>query len=239
MFKLEPIFSKCMSLKRINCLSCVALQINSPTTNVNLIHNRKFRLSSNLFSTKKYKGIENEYMFQFISKNGLYFPVSSEIEQVETREEFENLLNKDYRQNGNATTILRTFKALEKFCRSHNIDISYPKFDNLVDGLMDHCRNLTDEEVLELLHVLARYPKCESYRDHNYHDVWSCLDDISCERLANRDTTFLLEMAEAWYQLDLGKKDVHLLSIWQIPYVYSTHVCISHLNLQLLVCIIK
>ncbi|XP_044764319.1 FAST kinase domain-containing protein 5, mitochondrial [Coccinella septempunctata] len=226
MLKLEQSFSKFFfRFGKISCSSCAALQ------KICLVPQRRnFHISPILFSTRKLKGIENEYMFQLISKNGLDYVDFMEIEEVKTPEEFEDLLNRDYRKNNGcaATTILNTFKAVEKFCCRNQITISDPRFDKLVDGLMDHCRKLTDDEIVELLFLLARYPKCQSYRDHNYHDVWSCLDDVSRERVTTTDTDFLFEVANAWYQLDLGKLGEYVFDMLDVLAKRSNHLTKDH-----------
>ncbi|KAL3271081.1 hypothetical protein HHI36_021580 [Cryptolaemus montrouzieri] len=132
---------------------------------------------------------------------------SSKIPEVRTLEEFENVLNRNYKLNSgcSATDILNGFKAVKNFCNSNQIKISDERFDNLVDGLMDHCEKLSDDEILELLTCLTEFPQCYNYQDHNFHDVWSCLDDISRERTAERDMEYLFKIAETWYKLHLGK----------------------------------
>lgn len=204
MYHLERSFMRLFKSQKLNCFLCAVLRKNDTILRS---HQRNVHISPNSFTIKKHKGIENEFMFQFISRNGPCLPVSSKIREVDTMGKFEDLLNENYRKNSDysATDILNIFKSLQTFCCQNQIDISDARFDNLVDGLMDHCRELTDSELLEFVHLLNRYPRCVSYKEHNFHDVWSCLDDMSRERLSNKKTDYLLKLANAWYELDLGR----------------------------------
>lgn len=124
--------------------------------------------------------------------------------EVEGENEFINLLQQNWRSS-TAGDILDAFKNAANYCVLNNIPISDSRFDNLVDGLMDHVECLTDDELSELLATISRYPACESYKSHNYHDVWSCLDDICCWRLTNWSTDTILQFANHWYKLNLGR----------------------------------
>ncbi|KAJ8985183.1 hypothetical protein NQ317_018212 [Molorchus minor] len=64
---------------------------------------------------------------------------------------------------------------------------------------------LTNTEIIELLSTLAQYPPCESYSSHNFHDIWSCLDDICCWKMAEWDIEMCFTIANLWYKLNLGK----------------------------------
>lgn len=110
------------------------------------------------------------------------FPEKNEQNEDMTTEWFNNTLNHHFRKS-TASEIVSTFKKVLPFCIQHNITISDTRFDALVDGLMDHAEKLTDNELLTLLDVLNDYPTVDSINAHNYHDVWSCLDDISGRRI--------------------------------------------------------
>ncbi|KAK9874377.1 hypothetical protein WA026_002724 [Henosepilachna vigintioctopunctata] len=206
MFKYNVI--KLLKIKRANCVGDsknIFFRYNS----IIFPHQKcNFHMCTILHDTRQFKGLENQYMYQIVNKNFPLFPSSStKFEKVKTLNEFEKVLSQNYKLNSghNATDILKVFKCVEEYCLLYKITLSDTRFDDLVDGLMDHCENLNDDELLELLLCLTRYIKCDSYRDHNFHDVWSCLNDICCDRIKDRSMEYLMQLADAWYELDLGR----------------------------------
>ena len=70
---------------------------------------------------------------------------------------------------------------------------------------MDHCEKLTYDELLDLLICLSEYPPCDSYASHNFHDIWSCLDDICCWKVHQWNLDQVLTIADAWFMLNLSR----------------------------------
>lgn len=147
---------------------------------------------------------ENDYVFSVINKFGPKTITSTDIiHQAETEEQFNNILKQNWRTSS-ASEIVEAFKNVTKFCVKHNIDISDKRFDNLVDGLVDNCEYLSKNEIADLLECMVEMPFTESYHSHNFHDLWSCLDDICCWKVVNWDIDSSLEIAKLWYKLNLG-----------------------------------
>lgn len=155
---------------------------------------------------KSYYEHENNFLFNVLNSTPTADNVSlSANEQIILDEvTFTSYLNKDWRSS-NASDIVRAFKTVKQFCIEHNISFDDPRFDSLVDGLMDHCEHLTDHELLDLLKCMAEYPVCTAFNSHNYHDMWSCLDDICCWKMPTWDVNTLFAFSNAWYKLKLGK----------------------------------
>lgn len=151
---------------------------------------------------------ENDYAFNVINKLktkriGIGDP-NIYNHEVDNLEEFNKMLDQNWRQ-ATASVIVETFKNVKKFCIQNNIDLSDKRFDKLVDGLLDNCEYLTVNQLADLLSCIVEMPPTERYDSHNFHDLWSCLDDICCCRVVDWDVDTSLEIAKFWYQLYLGE----------------------------------
>ncbi|KAL1502129.1 hypothetical protein ABEB36_007321 [Hypothenemus hampei] len=150
---------------------------------------------------------ENNYVYKIVNRTPLISSTRETILGQETilqQNEFDNYLNKNWRQS-NASDIVKAFEDVEQYCIDNNVSVTDSIFDNLVDGLMDHCEKLTDQEILRLLNCLSKLPPCNAFDSQNYHEVWSCLDDICCWKMVNWDLETLFAIADVWYQLRLAK----------------------------------
>lgn len=170
----------------------------------NLTHNLHFHISSP--ARVVVISQENNYAFGVVSKFPSKHIEKTKIEshQVESLEEFNNVLEQNWR-NSSVKVIVEVFRNVTNFCIQHNIDLSDKRFDNLVDGVVDNCEHLTKDEMVTLLSCIAKMPVTESYQTHNFHDLWSCLDDICCYRLVDWDVDTCLEISKEWYRLNLGE----------------------------------
>lgn len=169
----------------------------------NLTFLRDFHCSANL-NEKLFPDIENEHAFSHLpplEPIQLAWTSSKEVNNVDDLQE---LLAKNWRQS-NASEIVEAFERVKNICKAHDITLSDTRFDNLVDGLMDHCEKLTNDELLRLLRIIAKLPECESSTARNYVDVWNCLDDICCWKLGSWDINTKFIFAEAWYGLHLAR----------------------------------
>lgn len=148
---------------------------------------------------------ENNYAFSVVNKippRPIEYSIN-ERHEVDNLEEFNNILLRNWR-TASASAIVEAFGTVKNFCIQHNIDLSDERFDNLVDGVVDNCEHLTIDEIITLLSCIAEMPFTESYQSHNFHDLWSCLDDICCFKMVNWDVDTTLELAKLWYKLHLG-----------------------------------
>ncbi|KAJ8954160.1 hypothetical protein NQ318_005754 [Aromia moschata] len=146
---------------------------------------------------------ENSYAFEIISRDPPVSTISPD-NKVKTTEEFNAALDQNWRASS-ASEIVKTFINVKDYCIENGIAVSDARFDKLVDGLMDHCETLTDTELADLLSCLCDYPPCQFYTSHNFHDIWSCLDDICCWKMIGWDTEKMFIYANLWYKLNLGK----------------------------------
>lgn len=138
-------------------------------------------------------------------ENNLIISISKKIEdQLIDAKTFEDVLRKNWRADS-ATNITEAFKQLCHYSRVNDIPLSDTRFDKLVDGLMDKCRDLTDDELSELLYCISQYPKCDSPSSHNIHDIWSALDDMCCQRVLDWSVPKMLLFADHWYKFGLAK----------------------------------
>ncbi|KAK9745225.1 hypothetical protein QE152_g7013 [Popillia japonica] len=70
---------------------------------------------------------------------------------------------------------------------------------------MDNVERLTTSELYLMLKCLKELPPTESYSSHNYHDVWSALDDMCIWKLRHWDYETLVKFADIFNQLHLGR----------------------------------
>lgn len=136
-------------------------------------------------------------------ENAIFVPKTPD-RLVTTQEDFNRFLARNWR-SATATEIAQAFRDVVDFCALNTIPVSDSRFDNLVDGLMDHVEKLTDEELADLLKCFIKFPRCETYASHNFHDVWSALDDICVMRMNDWSTEKRFYFAELWYRLNLGR----------------------------------
>lgn len=171
-------------------------------------------LSNSLHTTpvlpdKLFRDAENMYAFDVlqtipvVNSTTAYTPKSLN-KTVTATEDFNRLLDRDFR-SATVADIVQTFKDALHYCVSNNINISDHRFDKLVDGLVDHIEHLTDDDLYELLNILSEYPLCPNYSSHNFHDVWSALDDVCLARISEWSTDDMFRFAELWYKLQLGE----------------------------------
>ncbi|KAB0791005.1 hypothetical protein PPYR_02805 [Photinus pyralis] len=173
-------------------------------------NNRTFTQIASLHTSSPslaiYRDTENVYAYNIIqslptTKNVPVFSITNSIDNLY---DFDNRLNQNWRTK-TASEIVDCFKSVLNYCTEHDINLADPRFDKLVDGLMDNIQHLTDSNLCDLFHCLIRLPVCDSYAARNYHDVWSALDDVCCWKLNNwpLETTFVF--ADYWYRLNLGR----------------------------------
>uniref|UniRef100_A0AAR5Q8N4 FAST kinase-like protein subdomain 2 domain-containing protein n=2 Tax=Dendroctonus ponderosae TaxID=77166 RepID=A0AAR5Q8N4_DENPD len=160
---------------------------------------------SSIRTESKFYQTENYYAFQIVKSPAIGSQTTlSSGQSINTDSDFTGFLNKDWRKS-NATEITKAFISVKPFCNSHNITVNDARFDCLVDGLMDNCENLTDSELLQLLQTLLEYPKCRPPTIGNFHDVWSCLDDICCWKMKDWDIETVFIFGDLWFKLGLSK----------------------------------
>nr|CAI5843552.1 unnamed protein product [Callosobruchus analis] len=146
---------------------------------------------------------ENAFAYNIISKD-LLPKIEIPPTGVGTLKEFECILNKNYRK-ATASEIVKAFKGVKKYCIDNGITIEDLRFDKMVDGLMDHCEKLTYVELVELLEYLSELPLACGHDAHNFHDIWSCLDDICCWQMVEWSVDQSFTIANLWYKLNLAR----------------------------------
>ncbi|XP_017774452.1 PREDICTED: FAST kinase domain-containing protein 5, mitochondrial [Nicrophorus vespilloides] len=149
-----------------------------------------------------YKVIEHKSAYGQVNLQDLFLRTGTT--EINSELEMNVMLSQDWRIQ-TATDIVRAFRIALPVCIENNINLSDTRFNNLTDGLLDNVEKITDEELIEMLDLLALYPETESFKSHNYHDIWSALDDVCCWRLSSWDKENVFPIADRWYKLNLGK----------------------------------
>ncbi|XP_022902864.2 FAST kinase domain-containing protein 5, mitochondrial isoform X3 [Onthophagus taurus] len=169
--------------------------------------------ASNLSTTKVAsiaKFVENSFAYSVLEP----LPIVSTLKQisinnnnnknVKTEEDFERFLNKDWRKCG-VKEIVDGFNAVLPFCVENNVNITNKNFDFLVDGLLDNVENLSTDDIISVLKFLTESPLPGGLNMHNYHDVWSAMDDVCCWRLKSFDLQTSFYVANLWFKMGLGR----------------------------------
>lgn len=118
--------------------------------------------------------------------------------------DFNRYLDREWRK-ATSEEIVQAFQNILEYCVKNEIPVSDTRLDKLVDGVMDNAEKLTDQQLETLLKCLPKFPPCENYNSNNFHDLWSCLDDICTFRMSEWSIDKMLYFAELWYHLHLGK----------------------------------
>ncbi|KAI4454604.1 fast leu-rich domain-containing [Holotrichia oblita] len=164
--------------------------------------------------------ISTKYAKNFVETENIYarkvldsFPITSDLVEetlqrsetfIRNEDDFNKLLDQNWRV-APPSHIIRAFLNIIDYCRENNINISDTRFDKLVDGLMDNVERLTTSELYTMLRCLNELPQTECYTSHNYHDVWSALDDMCTWKLRHWDIETLFKFANIFQQLHLGR----------------------------------
>ncbi|XP_018328684.1 uncharacterized protein LOC108739333 isoform X1 [Agrilus planipennis] len=168
---------------------------------------RTFSVSTFLTS-KLFTEHENDFAFQVMKKISLprleNFQLKSPNEAISSLEKFNGHLNQEWRSK-TASEIIQCFIDCLDYCVNNNITVADPRFDKLVDGLVDHVEHINDEELSQLLQCLTKYPSTDSHKSHNFHDIWSALDDLCCWKLPTWTLEKMFHFAELWYNLRLAR----------------------------------
>lgn len=203
-------------------LKRLELQFKNENLSLHKVRYFKYNLTnSSLFHTSSVNRIivvsnENDYAFSVVNKVHPIHVTNKNLgnQEVKTEEEFNNILNQNWRVSS-ASEIVETFKNVKNFCIKNNINISDNRFDNLVDGVMDNCEHLSKDEITDLLSCMVEMPVTESYQSHNFHDLWSCLDDICCWKVVDWDVDTSLQVAKLWYKLNVGMYNKKLCDVYK------------------------
>lgn len=187
-----------------NCKTNVLIDRTSQflaiTTNRNVYTGR-------VLNVRAFRDSENVYAYDIIKAMPLVstqYTCESTNDNILSLEEFETTLDQEWRLKSGAE-IVDAFQRVVSYCSTHNVDLSDRRFDKLTDGLMDHIQDLTDMQLLNLINCVSAFPPTDSYSSHNFHDIWSALDDVCCWKAPNWPKETLFLFAEGWYKLNLGK----------------------------------
>lgn len=175
------------------------------------IHSRKIKLFAPT-REKLFIDTENAFAFNNLPPLDPQFNTENQKKPNLTLEQFEQILDHNFRL-ASPQKIVETFEIVKNYSIENQLALSDPRFDKLIDGLMDNCEKLTDDELFHLLKNISEYPPCESINSHNYHDLWSCLDDICCWKMGCWDIDKKFAFANIWYKLNLGRVSDYIFEV--------------------------
>lgn len=209
---LRQLIPKCTVVSRTQLLRkqlYSSIQANHPTLGAQPDHLISPQKNNN---SRQFVQHENLYAFQIVSKIGInstsQLVISTEINDEGS---FTSYLDRNWRESS-ATEISQAFSTVKQFCIENNIALSDQRFDKLTDGLMDHCEKLTDRQLYNLIKDLSEYPKSFGLKANNFHDIWSCLDDICCWKMHNWNIDTILAFSNVFFLLHLGKNADYIFS---------------------------
>lgn len=196
---------RCVQL--INARQFHAVRTLKPPKRHNL-QKLRYLTTSTVSYVKLYTDTENIYAHKILQTipvaDNAIFTLKPPNQKVTTTEDFERLLDQNWRKK-TATEILEAFKNVSDYCMANNIPLSDKRFDRLVDGFVDHVEKLTDDQMSDFMICLQKFPWCSSYDAHNFHDIWSALDDICLIRMHEWPVKKRYYFADLWYRLNLAR----------------------------------
>lgn len=174
----------------------------------NLKTTLRFFRTNTVNLAKLFAESENLYAYSVlqtipIAESAIFVPKTPN-KLIATESNFSEFLAKNWK-SASVGEIVEAFKNVVDFCAANKIPVSDQRFDGLVDGLLNNVEKLTYEEIGDLMKCLIKFPLCESYDAHNFHDIWSALDDVCLIRMPKWSLEQRFYVAELWYRLNLGR----------------------------------
>lgn len=105
-----------------------------------------------------------------------------------------------------AREVLDWFHRVVDACKQDGLCVSDERFDGFVEAMVGRMEQLTDEEIVEVLHLLARIgPETAAVDTRNFVELWNAADRVCLSRVPKWNTEKLLYMADQWYPLRVAK----------------------------------
>lgn len=105
-----------------------------------------------------------------------------------------------------ARDVLDQFYRVVEVCKRDSVCISDPRFDGFVEALVGRMAELSDDELVEVLRLLAEIgPDTPAVDTRNFVTIWNVVDQLCLERATQWKTEKLLFMADQWYPLRVAK----------------------------------
>nr|XP_019530042.2 uncharacterized protein LOC109401889 [Aedes albopictus] len=102
--------------------------------------------------------------------------------------------------------VLDWFHRVADICKQEGMRVSDERFDGFVEAMVGRMVELTDEEIVEVLHLLARIgPETPAVDTRNFMELWNAADRVCLARVPKWNTEKLLYMADQWYPLKVAK----------------------------------
>ena len=179
--------------------------LNSSLKNIKKLSNSRGFHMGTLNKVILFPNTENIFAYNIINEIApiRFQDTGRNTQIINTEADFNNFLDSNWRC-ATPGEITRAFYDVLNYCIAKEINISNTKFDELVNGLLDNVEKLSVDELASLLRCLALYPQTESFKSHNFHDVWSALDDVCCWHMSDWDLDTLFIFADLWFKLHLG-----------------------------------
>lgn len=148
---------------------------------------------------KKFHHAETEFNYKFVQN---YEPQTSYEESKQTENEFK--LEANYSEKS-ANELVRSFKALSYHCLQTESCISSEVFDDFIKNLINKVPNFDDDQLMQVLADLERFPQTNNAYSRNFLELWRALDEMSLERLRHWSNQTILQMCNLWLKLNLSK----------------------------------
>ncbi|GAB6025236.1 hypothetical protein CHUAL_010656 [Chamberlinius hualienensis] len=110
--------------------------------------------------------------------------------------------------NQSAVDLFKTFVDLTNtVCQGDKVDadLENAMYRSLCTALSRVLRQLSDDEVCQILSCLTMWPATESVKSHNYKTLWNRLDEECSARASHWDSVKLIQVAHVWYKLGLSR----------------------------------
>ncbi|XP_001656894.2 uncharacterized protein LOC5578310 [Aedes aegypti] len=164
----------------------------------------RFLHTSGSVGAKKFSDTENDYAHGILQRQQVPVGATIAIQRFEGKQL--DLAEVSDWKTCSTREVLDWFHRVVELCKQNGMCISDGRFDGFVEAMVGRMEELTDEEIVETLHLLAEVgPETAAVDTRNYMELWNAADRVCLGRVSRWDTEKLLYMADQWYPLRVAK----------------------------------
>ncbi|KAG4074790.1 hypothetical protein HA402_006429 [Bradysia odoriphaga] len=170
----------------------------------NIINHHQFLRTSAITVSKSSIGCENKFVHAVLENNPKCRVLRGE--QYETNDVASVDINCDQDWKDLTTkSIVECLETIGNYCKQNGTTISHKRFDKFVDVCTERCFDFTDNQLIQSLQILIRYPLTESSKSRNFVELWQAFDGACVKRIDTWDFNTILYVCDHWHMLHLGR----------------------------------
>ncbi|KAK8386176.1 hypothetical protein O3P69_010711 [Scylla paramamosain] len=115
-----------------------------------------------------------------------------------------------------ADEVANRFIATSQECRYRPMDLEDRKHSELCSALVRNLRQLSDNQLLQVLSALSLWPPTNATTTPNFVALWNALDQACTERINRWDMTRMFLVADHWYALRLSRISMYNIQMTKL-----------------------